>query len=159
MWRAPSRDRILSRTRHALTELDPRENPYLHWILLGTHGEALPFALRPEHFESIRNNLDRLEWRVGALEDVLDDLGDDAVDGFNLSDIFEYMGPDTYASLLERIARTGRRGGRLVYWNMLAPRSRPASLARRLRPIPDASALLAQDKAWFYSALVVEEVL
>lgn len=152
-------DRILARTRHALTELDPSRNPYLHWILRGTHGDALPFALRAENFDAIRNNLDRLEWRLGALEDVLDELGDGAVDGFNLSDIFEYMGPEACASLLERLARAGKRGARLAYWNMLAPRCRPEGLAHRLRPVPDGSRLLAQDKAWFYSAFVLEEVL
>jgi S-adenosylmethionine-diacylglycerol 3-amino-3-carboxypropyl transferase len=152
-------DRILARTRHALTELDPRENPYLHWILLGTHREALPLALRAEHFEAIRDNLHRLEWRLGALEDVLDELGDGAVDRFNLSDIFEYMGSDVCAALLERLARSGRQGARLAYWNMLAPRARPESLAHRLRAVPGGAELLAKDKAWFYSAFVLEEVL
>ena len=38
---------ILDRTRHALSVLDPAENPYVHWILTGTHGDALPCALRP----------------------------------------------------------------------------------------------------------------
>ena len=43
-------DRILTRTRHALAVLDPSENPYLHWILTGTHGEVLPEALKEENF-------------------------------------------------------------------------------------------------------------
>lgn len=41
-------DRILTRARHALTALNPAENPYLQWILTGQHPVALPFALRPE---------------------------------------------------------------------------------------------------------------
>src|SRR5688572_2104566 len=53
---------ILERTRHALTELDPVENPYVRWILTGQHGDALPCALRPEHFDIIRDRLERLEW-------------------------------------------------------------------------------------------------
>ncbi len=44
--------RILERTRHALTVLDPADNPYIHWILTGTHGAALPAALREEHFDT-----------------------------------------------------------------------------------------------------------
>ena len=31
--------RILARTRHALTVLDPADNPYLHWILSGRHSD------------------------------------------------------------------------------------------------------------------------
>jgi len=43
---------------------------------------------------------------------------------------------------------------------MLAPRRRPESLAHRLRPREDlAVPLFAQDRAFFYSALIVEEVV
>lgn len=152
-------DRILARTRYALTELDTSVNPYLHWILIGRHGDALPFALRPENFEAIRANLDRLTWRRQSLEDFLEQAGDGSIDRFNLSDIFEYMSAENYAALLGRIARAGRRGGRLAYWNMLAPRARPESLAERLAPLTDLGARLhAADKAFFYSAFVLEEV-
>jgi len=42
---------------------------------------------------------------------------------------------------------------------MLVPRSRPESLADRLRPLRELAARLHErDKAFFYSALVVEEV-
>jgi len=52
------------------------------------------------------------------------------------------------------------RGVACVYWNMLADRSRPHSMRDQLRQLKDvASALHARDKAFFYSALVVEEVL
>jgi S-adenosylmethionine-diacylglycerol 3-amino-3-carboxypropyl transferase len=154
-------NRILARTRHALTALDPADNPYLHWILTGTHGAALPWALRAENFEKIRGRLDRLEWHALTLEAFLArERGSGAVvDKFNLSDIFEYMSPANTAALLEGMADASRPGGRLVYWNMLAPRRRPESLAHRLRPRDDLAApLLARDRAFFYSALVVEEV-
>lgn len=154
-------DRILRRTRHALTALDPADNPYLHWILTGTHGAALPWALRAENFDRIRARLDRLEWHELTLEAFLEREGPAGarIDKFNLSDIFEYMSPENTAALLARLAAASRPGGRLAYWNMLAPRRRPESLAAVLRPREDVAApLFAQDKAFFYSALVVEEV-
>ncbi len=153
-------ERILGRTAYALSELDPAENPYLQWILTGRHTTALPLALRPEHFETIHANLDRLEWRCQSLEDFLIEAGPRSVDRFNLSDIFEYMSPERYAHLLSRLADAGRPGARLVYWNMLVPRSRPEVLASRLQPLRELAARLHErDKAFFYSALVVEEVL
>lgn len=152
-------DRILSRARYALTVLDPADNPYLHWILTGTHGEALPWALRAENFERIRSRLDRLSWHELTLEAFLDREGG-LVDKFNLSDIFEYMSPENSARLLARIAEKSRPGGRIAYWNMLAPRARPESLAHVLRPRDDvAGPLFAKDRAFFYSAFRVEEVL
>lgn len=150
---------ILRRTRHALTELDPADNPYVQWILTGGHQSALPLALRPESFDRIRNNLDRLEWRVASLEEVVAATPPGSFDKYNLSDIFEYVSPAHYEQLLGAIARTGRAGGRLAYWNMLAPRRRPPALGHRLRPLDDlARRLHALDKAFFYGAFVVEEI-
>jgi S-adenosylmethionine-diacylglycerol 3-amino-3-carboxypropyl transferase len=150
-------DRILARACYAMTELAPADNPYLHWIMLGTHGDALPFALREENFEPIRRNLDALEWRCCALEQALD--GAEKFDCFNLSDIFEYMSPQAYEQLLRLIVAASRPAARLAYWNMLAPRSRPQSMAALLDPLAELSAsLFRRDKAFFYSALVVEQV-
>lgn len=151
---------ILARTRHALTELDPAGNPYVHWILTGRHGAALPHALRPEHFDLIRARLDRLEWHRLPLERYLASCPDGSIARFNLSDIFEYLSPQDYERLLERLVRAGRPGGRLAYWNMLVERRRPETLAPRLRPLETlARELHARDKAFFYGALVIEEIV
>jgi len=152
--------RILNRTRHALTALDPAENPYIQWILTGRHASALPHALRPESFDLIRQHLDRLEWRCVSAEAFLSDAAGGSIDWFNLSDIFEYVSGDRFRDLLVSVCRSARSGGRLAYWNTLVPRSRPDALAGMLRPLNDvASRLHAVDKAFFYSAFVVEEVI
>ena len=152
-------DRILSRTRYALTELDPSTNPYVRWILEERHTtSALPAALRRENFERIRSRLDRFHWRCSSIEEA---LGSDALryDSFNLSDIFEYMSPENYEQLLHTIIEHANPGARLAYWNMLAPRRRPESLAGQLKPLHELSdRLFAEDKAFFYSAFVIEEV-
>jgi S-adenosylmethionine-diacylglycerol 3-amino-3-carboxypropyl transferase len=76
-----------------------------------------------------------------------------------LSDIFEYMSLENTASLLGRLAEASRPGGRLAYWNMLAPRRRPQSLAAQLVERRDLDRpLFLQDKAFFYSDFVVEQV-
>jgi S-adenosylmethionine-diacylglycerol 3-amino-3-carboxypropyl transferase len=153
-------DRILARAKHAVTELNPAENPYLHWIMSGRHTTALPLALRPEHFEVIRNNLERLEWRCQSVEDFLQSQDGRTIDRFNLSDIFEYMSPENYQRLLGQLASHGKIGGRLAYWNMLAPRSRPESMSAQLRPLEELSQRLHwQDKAFFYSRFIVEEII
>lgn len=151
--------RILQRARHALTELDPADNPYLQWILTGRYTTALPHALRPENFEPIRRNLDRLHVHHGSIEQYLAGQPDERIDRFNLSDIFEYMSEDNHATLLKLMVSRAKPGATLAYWNMLVPRSRPAQLASQLsenRALGDR--LLLQDKAFFYSRLVVENV-
>lgn len=153
-------EQIRARAEHALTVLAPAENPYLQWILLGRHGAALPTALRAENFELIRSQLDRIAIRCEALEDFLDGRGTERIARFNLSDIFEYMAPDRYESLLNRLITAGASGGRLAYWNMLAPRRRPAHFSDRLRSLDDeAKRLHTADNAFFYSAFVLEEII
>jgi S-adenosylmethionine-diacylglycerol 3-amino-3-carboxypropyl transferase len=153
-------ERIAERSRHALAELNPADNPYLQWILTGRHTTALPHALRPENFELIRSRLDRVEYHCLSIEDYLARHAGPPIRCFNLSDIFEYMSPANYHALLAAILSRAAIGGRLAYWNMLVARSRPDALADRLRPLPDLSQrLLLQDKAFFYSRFVVEEVV
>lgn len=156
-------DRILTRTRHALTELDPSRNPYLRFILTGTFGEVLPLALQPEAFPAIRQALareDSFALVEGSLEEALQHLPGQQFEAFNLSDIFEYMSEDHTRDLLELLLSVSSPGARLAYWNMLAPRSRPEALAHRLRPLAEEAArLFHQDQAFFYSRFVLEEVL
>jgi S-adenosylmethionine-diacylglycerol 3-amino-3-carboxypropyl transferase len=148
--------RILARTRHALTALPVHSNPYVAYIMTGNYPpEALPRYLRPEHFETIRSRIGRVRVVRGAVETA----GEGPFDGYNLSDIFEYMSPAEhercYAALVERAAP----GARLVYWNLLAPRSRPDALADRVQPLTEeARGLHARDLAWFYGALHVDRV-
>ena len=128
--------------------------------MTGRHTTALPLALRPEHFETIRANLGRLKWHCQSVEDFLQSQEPRSIDRFNLSDIFEYMSEENYHRLLSRLVARGRPGGRLAYWNMLAPRSRPESMGGQLRPLTElAQRLHWQDKAFFYSRFVVEEII
>ena len=155
----PVAERILERARHALAELDPSANPYLHWIVTGTHGLVLPCALRAENFDIIRSNLDRLTLRSGSVESLLEGAGDRTVDRFNLSDMFEYVSPGHYHRSLREIVRISRPGARLVYWNLLAMRRRPEALADRVVPLDALAARLHDaDRAFFYRALRIEEV-
>ncbi|MCY4170851.1 MAG: DUF3419 family protein [Bacteroidetes bacterium] len=152
-------DRILARAKHALIELDPTTNPYLQWILTGHHPTALPHALRPENFDVIKKNLDRLEWHCLSIEELLESEPDLRIDCHNLSDIFEYMSDDYFHELLSKLITHSTDGARFAYWNMLVPRSRPEELAHRLIPNQElAEKLHLQDKAFFYSRFIVETV-
>jgi S-adenosylmethionine-diacylglycerol 3-amino-3-carboxypropyl transferase len=150
-------DHVAGRLRHAAVDLDPSLNPYLHWILKEGHGTALPLAWRAEHYDTIRDRLDRLDIRIGALESLVA-CGEKA-DGFNLSDIFEYMSPDVFETVYGATLAAANPGARLVYWNMMVPRRVPAVHAHRVARLePEIAAGKAADKAFFYSDFVVEAV-
>ncbi len=152
---------LMGRVRHAAVELDPAANSYMQWILNDRFDGALPAALRPENYATIRDRLDRLEWREGALEDAIGDLARAGLRParYNLSDIFEYMSAENTEALLRNLAAAGAKGGRLAYWNMMVPRSRPESLKHMLKPLDAlSSALHEKDRAFFYRAFIVEEI-
>jgi S-adenosylmethionine-diacylglycerol 3-amino-3-carboxypropyl transferase len=148
--------RILERTRHALTELPTHSNPYLTYIMTGSYrAGALPRYLRPEQLPLIRERLARLSWIRGGVE-----AAPGAYQGFNLSDVFEYMAPPEHERVYGELLARSRPGARLVYWNMLAPRGRPDAFRERARPLEELSAELhREDRAWFYQALRVDEVV
>ena len=152
-------EKILSRTKHALVELEPGKNPYLNWILNGCYRSALPYALRLEHFDTIKKNLHRITIKKTPIEAVLQN-NQQQFDAFNLSDIFEYMSEGNTTKLLQKIHSMSTSGARLAYWNMLAPRSRPDSMSKQLRPLDQLSQrLFYEDKAFFYSKFIIEEVI
>jgi S-adenosylmethionine-diacylglycerol 3-amino-3-carboxypropyl transferase len=148
------------RIPNALIKLPPQKNPYLQWILAGRFVSALPYALRPENFDAIRQNLDSLEWRCASVEEVIAGLPDNVIHCCNLSSIFEHVSPESYRRMLDEIIRVSAPGCRLVYWNLAAQRHCPPVLADRLRQRRDIAVRLhRKDKAFFYRDLVIEEVV
>ncbi len=149
---------VQRRIRHAAVDCDPSINPYLYWIMHARHGDHLPMTWRAEHFDTIRDRLDRLDIRQGSLEAFIS-TGDKA-DGFNLSDIFEYMSLEVFEQVYRSILEASNPAARLVYWNMMAPRRVPAAFRDQIVTREEAeNAGKAVDKAFFYSDFVVEEVL
>lgn len=147
-------ERILSRTRYALKELPTHDNPYLAYILTGNYTTALPRYLRPEILPRVRKHLDHLTLHLGPIDQL-----DGPFDGFNLSDIFEYLDEPTSEAVYSRLVYHARPGARLAYWNMLVPRQCPPCCADRVKPLAElAEQLFARDKAWFYSRFLVDEV-
>lgn len=149
-------DRILARTEYAFTVLPTHSNPYLNFIFTGSFGTTLPRYLDPSRYSAVRAGVDRITLFRGAVQDVATAHG--PFDGYNLSDIFEYLDPATCASMYDMLLAAGRAGARFAYWNMLVPRRRPESMSNRVRSLNErADALFAVDRAFFYSAFILEE--
>lgn len=152
---------FLARAIEGLTATPIRSNPYVTYILSGSYRipDAAPVYLKPEHATVLAERADRIQVVTGSLMKALRELPDRVVDAFYLSDIFELVDPAGYEAILVEIARTGRPGARLCYWNNLVPRARPESLADRLWSETDlADRLHAEDRAFIYSRFVVETV-
>jgi S-adenosylmethionine-diacylglycerol 3-amino-3-carboxypropyl transferase len=158
-------ERILARARYAVTELSTHDNPYLEYILTGGFRRALPPYLRPDSFAALQEAFAADPARLTLIQGPIDAVasaegagGGPGFDGFNLSDIFEYLDPRAAESVYLRLLSAARPGARFAYWNLLVPRHRPEEAAERVRSLQDLGRqLLARDRAFFYSAVVVEE--
>jgi len=153
-------DRILMRSKHALSELDTSQNPYLHFILYGYYNTAFPYALREENYDIIRNNLDKIEFRKCSVEQFINECGH-KINAFNLSDIFEYMTQEGMDTLYESMLQKAANGARFAYWNMLAPRECSQNLKDKydVQSIAEQNTeFLLKDKAFFYSKFYLDTV-
>ena len=150
-----------AKAERALIHLPVKENYFLRYIIEGTEAGAgpLPPYLREENFDIIRSRLDRVEVVTDTCEHYFSTLPDSCLSRFNFSNIFEWMSPQAYESLLCETVRVGRPGAILTYRNLLVYRERPGSLATAIRPRPDISRpLLARDLSFIYDNYVVEEI-
>ena len=152
---------FLARLRWACTALPVRGNFYLERFLRGDRAEPAWRApyLRPENYERLQALVSRVEVVTGDVESYLA-AQPAAFTRAALSDVFEYMSPAMSERLFGALADAMPAGGRLAYWNLFVPRESPASLRDRIRPLDRLSrALWRRDRAWFYSAFHVDEVL
>ncbi len=155
----PVSENILKRAKYALTELSTHDNPYLDYILTGNFKNSLPYYLWPDNYERIKRNTKHLTLFQGSIQDAINLHEGRKFDGFNLSDIFEYLDFDTCKSLYSSFINIANPGARLVYWNMLVPRKCPEEFRERIINKDSlAKKLFEKDKAFFYSDFIVEEV-
>jgi len=116
-------EEMKERSRYALCEQNPYENPYINYILTGNYRkDCLPYFLRKENFDKIRKNLHKVEILQSSVEEYLDQI-DFKINKFNLSDIFEYMSVENYSKLMEKIYENAEDNALLAYWNLIVERN------------------------------------
>ena len=161
-------EEMKERSRYALCELPPHENPYICYILTGNYRlEHLPYFLREENFENIKKNLHKLEIVQNSVEEYLDGI-DFKINKFNLSDIFEYMSLENYRRLMKKIYDNADNNAILTYWNLIVERnSSKLESVEEKRNIKNNfqrlekfdKRLHEKDKTFFYTDFVVEKVI
>ena len=161
-------EEMKERSRYALCELDSYENPYIYYIMTGNYRlDCLPYFLREENFENIKENLHKLEIVQNSVEEYLDGI-DFKINKFNLSDIFEYMSLENYKKLMKKIYDNADNNAILAYWNLIVERnsSKLESIEgeeniknnfHRLKELD--KSLHEKDKTFFYTDFVVEKVI
>ncbi len=153
---------FLERARRAIVDGAPRDNHFVQYALLGRYPdlERGPIYLRESNHAALRAAVDAIRIVRGDAAAFLDEQPAGSLSALYLSDLFEWVSADAHEAMLRTIARVARPGGRMIYWNLLVPRSRPASLADRIAVHDDeARALHRRDLAFVYGSFHVESIL
>ncbi|MES2766037.1 MAG: DUF3419 family protein [Bacteroidota bacterium] len=152
-------DRILARTKHAMTQIPTHSNPFMRYIFKANFDGALPLYARPESFKTIKENIDKLQVFKGTTDDAIAAFPV-KFDGYNLSDIFEYMDENLFLKTSENLLKSANPRARFAYWNMLVPRQISQILPDKIELLKELSdELFKADKACFYSAFYIEQKL
>ena len=169
-------EEMKERSRYALCELNPYENPYINYILTGNYRkDCLPYFLRKENYDKIRKNLHKVEIIQSSVEEYLDKI-DYKINKFNLSDIFEYMSAENYSKLMEKIYDNAEDNALLAYWNLIVERNseklayketdseiavtgKEKNMKKFERMKELDSRLHKRDMTFFYTDFVVEKVI
>ena len=144
---------LKKRAEFGLFHVENATNPYFDYIANNNFTHAFPQYLRPEYYEKIRANLDKVELIHGEIKD----LPEQHFDFFYLSDIFEYMSEEEFQQNIEQIKQRAKKGSNILYWNMQNRRYIKDGDFRLKEKV--SSELFKKNKSWFYRDLLIYEVL
>jgi len=148
---------LLSRLLWACTEMPLRGNFYVERFFRGVE-TRVPYV-HPGAYSQLRHLASRVELVNAEIADYLASCPADSLSHAALSDVFEYLSNETTAVIADGLGRVVRTGGRIAYWNLFVPRTTSAT-STHLQPLDSLSnELWSRDRAWFYRAFRIEEVV
>jgi len=132
-----------------------QENPMLYYCLNGDFGNYLPLYAQEGNYEKIREGINKLHLQLGYAQDAANTYG--TFDGFNLSNIFEYMDKEIFANTASSLKEIANPGARMSYWNLMVQRE-ISSIDSDFTRIQDVSQWKERDQGFFYMQFVTDKL-
>ena len=130
-------DHFRRQADHAFTELEVRDNYFLHHMLTGRYplgvAGGLPPYLSEEGHPAAEMSRERLVLVDGTFTDHLRTLPDGSVSGFALSNICEWLAPRDVDALFAEVVRTAVPNARLCFRNFVGWTEVPLRFQHRVR--------------------------
>ncbi len=147
---------IYQRAEEHLKSIACQSNEYLSYIFTGVFTPQLPHYLLPENLKKVRERINQIKFVQGTAEEILSKYG--KFDGFNLSDIFEYMSETQMKENADIIYNYSNANARVVYWNLMVPRRLSESYPDKFIFQEELSEKLHQlDKCFFYNQFIIDQ--
>ncbi|KAG0298808.1 hypothetical protein BGZ96_006199 [Linnemannia gamsii] len=153
---------LLEKVSNGVRNIPIWDNYYAEYVFTGQQSgnNGLPDYLVKENYEIIRSRIDRVKLVHADVLKYLNSEESGHFDGYNLSDIFEWMSEDLFKTFLTAIHNKGTSDARICYWNLFVPRERPEDFKHLIRSEVDlADAATAKDRTYFYRRFVIETIL
>ncbi|KAJ3412936.1 hypothetical protein HDV05_008724 [Chytridiales sp. JEL 0842] len=157
---------VLQRFMNSCETTLARDNFYMHYIFLGDLTpllNSLPPYLLPESYPILKQRVDRIQLVQSDIESFClnpDLVAPRSIDGFNLSDIFEWMSVEQSKTVYSALLRVANKDAMIVYWNLFVERFRPEGFEEQVERVEEvASECHAVDRTYFYTGFHVERVI
>lgn len=144
-----------ARLDHMGTRFDLKTNHYAHLMLRGKYSPpcVLPHHLRPENFELIKQNIDKIEVVTASLTDYLAETKEQ-FNAFSLSDFSSYAPPEIYQQIWQGVAETAAPQARVCERQFLVKRSPENHCPTLKRDAELEKKLNEEDEAYIYTFCV-----
>jgi len=151
---------VKERIEYALTRVPVRDNYFLRMAIMGSFDEQhVPPYLMPEHFATLRRNLDRVRIVNGWLGPYLDSLPAESIHKFNLLDIFDWMTAEQFEQTLISVVRVAAPDAVAIYRSGSYRLDPPASILPHVELHRElAQELLATDRSATYGSFYVMSI-
>ncbi|MBK6610318.1 MAG: DUF3419 family protein [Sphingobacteriales bacterium] len=144
---------IFEQAAQHLQSKDCQSNYFLHYIFTGEFKPELPFYLREENYQNIKQNLAALTLKQGLVQDFINP--ETAFNYCNFSNIFEYMNKEEFANFHQLLEQYLPNKAIIGYWNLMVDRvfstSFPQTFSLYNKPQKQPT-----DKGFFYKRFVTE---
>lgn len=118
------------RASHVMKDIPVQSNYFIALYFLGHYlnNENIPEYLKPENFNSIKENIDKVFQVSADSKYWLEQQSENMFDAFALSNICELMDDKDTHKLFSEVIRTAKPGARIIFRNLMIPREVPEDL-------------------------------
>ena len=119
-----------NRSKKAFRDIPIKGNYFLSLYLMGKYRNEneMPAYLKKDNYEIIKSRIDRIRFSTAEAQAWLDDMPDESIDCFALSNICELMSEKDTRRLFTLVSRTGSKNARVIFRNLMIPRDVPEDL-------------------------------
>lgn len=149
---------VKERIEYVLTQVPVYDNYFMSVTVTGRfRGKRVPPYLLEENFQTLRNNLDRVQVVYGWLGPFLDTLPPGSISRFNLLDIFDWMPPPVLEGTWKSVLRAATPNAMMIFRSGPYQLDLPPSIEQHLDS-HDAKAreLLKTDRSATYGGFYIK---